>query len=256
MIDENDNQQEFDNLVMKFMGRSEITTKIQTMVNNNQRRLILNIDQLRQSSPELLATLMKNPLKVIPKFEAHLNDLIEELQNSSGKVKTQKNEKTVIRKNIYTVSFDGVFGRNMISPRGLTADLSNQLVCVQGIVTRMSIVRAKLEASVHYCEETKNGTVRDYVDQYSLSLNNSNLGNGNLAQDSKVAPYTSNTVPKKDNHGNPYSFEYGLSSFRDFQTILVQEPPERTPVGQLPRSVEVVVRDDLVDKVKPGDRYV
>ena len=34
--------------------------------------------------------------------------------------------------------------------------------------------------------------------------------------------------------------------------ILVQETPERTPLGELPRSIEVICEEDLIDKVKKG----
>jgi DNA replication licensing factor MCM3 len=252
MMEVNENSSDLENSIMKFMGRSEMMTKIQDMVNRSQRRLIINIDTVRQYDAHLASQIIANPMKIIPMFEAHLQEQTNEVLHSSDKLKSQKNDKSLLsmKQVPFKVTFEGTFGRNMVSPRGLGAELTNQFVCVQGIVTRMSIVRPKLVHSVHYSESTKQGSVKEYHDNFSM---NNNLVNGNF-QGEKGTSYLSNTVPTKDIHGNPLDFEYGLSFFRDFQTLLVQEPPERTPVGQLPRSVEVVLEDDLVDKVKPGDR--
>lgn len=49
---------------------------------------------------------------------------------------------------------------------------------------------------------------------------------------------------------------YDKSKMIDWQKIVLQERPEEVPPGQLPRSIEVVLTDELVDAARPGDRIV
>ena len=44
--------------------------------------------------------------------------------------------------------------------------------------------------------------------------------------------------------------------YKNYQRITLQESPGKVPPGRLPRSKEVILLDDLVDTVKPGDDIV
>ncbi len=91
---------------------------------------------------------------------------------------------------------------------------------------------------MHYCEKTQSFHSREYRDALTL-------GHG--------LPTPMN-YPTEDENGYPLVTEFGFSTYRDTQRISIQEMPERSPAGQLPRPIDIILDDDLVDKTKPGDR--
>lgn len=111
------------------------------------------------------------------------------------------------------------------------------MVSLEGIVTKCSLVRPKVVKSVHWNEAKSIFQFREYRDQTMT-----------------MGAASTSVYPTEDDDGNPLVTEYGYSTYRDHQTISIQEMPERAPAGQLPRGVDVILDDDLVDKVKPGDR--
>jgi DNA replication licensing factor MCM6 len=48
----------------------------------------------------------------------------------------------------------------------------------------------------------------------------------------------------------------GRSSFVDFQRVRVQEHANEIPAGSLPRTVDVILRHEIVDRAKPGDKCI
>lgn len=54
--------------------------------------------------------------------------------------------------------------------------------------------------------------------------------------------------------GKRFRLDEEASVFTDLQTIGIQEKPEDLPAGQLPRTLEIRLTEDLVDRARPGDR--
>ena len=105
-------------------------------------------------------------------FEDELNQSIRALEQEEKSEKTQAQSSDInFPKKIttYYVNLKGNIGRNYVTPRGLKSNLVNELVQVQGIVTKITFVRPRIQTSVHYCEATKRGLIKHYNDKYNLA---------------------------------------------------------------------------------------
>jgi len=200
--------------------------KVKDMVSNNEVRVIVNINDLRRKNPKRCLQLLNESFEELICFQRALKDLVA----SSDPVYGKQHEE-------FFIGFEGSFGNKHNTPRSLTSKFLGNMVCVEGIVTKCSLIRPKIVRSVHYCPTTKKTLERRYTDMTSLE-----------------AMPSSGIYPTKDEDGNLLETEYGLSIYKDHQTFSIQEMPEKAPPGQLPRSVDVIADNDLVDACKPGDR--
>ncbi|KAJ3607284.1 hypothetical protein NHX12_026795 [Muraenolepis orangiensis] len=201
-------------------------TKVRDMMSDNKARLLVNINDLRRRNETRAAKLMKNAFEELLAFQRALKDVVASVDATYAK---QHEE--------FFIGLEGSFGAKHVTPRSLTARLLGGMVCVEGIVTKCSLVRPKVVRSVHYCPATKKTMERKYTDMTSLE-----------------AFPSSAIYPTKDEENNPLETEFGLSVYKDHQTVTVQEMPEKAPAGQLPRSLDIILDNDLVDTAKPGDR--
>lgn len=122
--------------ISEYMAMRDVKTDITRMVGSSNNRLGVNIDKLRSFDTDLANFVLQRPLDSLNMFEQQLDHAVKDLKDDSLK---GMNEKTAARSNDrafptkvkkYYVNFDGNFGRNHITPRGLKANLINQLVTV------------------------------------------------------------------------------------------------------------------------------
>jgi len=202
------------------------TPLINEMIKLDKVRLIVNINHLRQKNPLRCQALLQNSFEELYAFECALKDLV-----------TRKDQAYAFAKHDFFIGFEGSFGAKHVTPRTLSSRHLGQMICVEGIVTKCSLVRSKVVKSVHYCPSTNKFLERKYTDFTSHS-----------------AFPSSSVYPTKDEEGNLLETEFGLSIYKDHQTFTIQEMPEKAPAGQIPRAIDIIGDNDLSDICKPGDR--
>ncbi|UCH56698.1 MAG: minichromosome maintenance protein MCM [Candidatus Bathyarchaeota archaeon] len=116
--------------------------------------------------------------------------------------------------------------------RRMGAEQISNLVMVNGIIVRATSVQPFILRAAFRCSQCAEMILLDQSDQFLKTP--------------RECPSCSSRrgfelVPKE-------------SVFIDSQRVTIQERPEELPAGQLPRQINVELKDDIVDIARPGDR--
>jgi replicative DNA helicase Mcm len=201
--------------------------RVWRMINMNQRSLVLDFDDLILYNPALAEYLVDHPIDALETFSQALRAFVERLNPEYAR----------------SVSRFYVRVRNpprIMKIRELNSEYIGKLVAVEGIVTRVTRIDAKI-VKARYRHLTELGEVHEF--DYPPE--------GEVGERLEKPPFCliCHRPVKLD-------LVSERSSFIDWQKIVIQEKPEEVPGGQIPRSIEAVLTGDIVDSARPGDRVV
>ncbi|KAF7307455.1 DNA helicase [Mycena indigotica] len=118
--------------------------------------------------------------------------------------------------------------------RSLRTEKIGTLMSISGTVTRTSEVRPELLSGTFVCEVCS-GVVTDIEQQFK---------------------YTEPSLCPNLTCGNRTAWKLQIenSKFTDWQKLRIQENPSEIPTGSMPRSLDVILRSEMVERAKAGDK--
>lgn len=127
------------------------------MINDKSHRLIVNVNDLRRRNPTRARCLLNSAFEEQLAFERALKEYVQTVAHEYAKDVEE-----------FFVGFEGSFGGKHVTPRQLSSRHLGNLLCIEGIVTKSSLIRPKVVRSVHYCEATQKVMERRYTDLTSI----------------------------------------------------------------------------------------
>ncbi|MEZ0344989.1 MAG: minichromosome maintenance protein MCM [Infirmifilum sp.] len=206
-------------------GREKYREMIRRMSAENSISLVIDFEDILQYDKTLADTLIDTPLT----FLENASKAVYEVMSIENPEYAQKVREFHVRIRKLPES-------HHVKIRDIRAKHLGQLLAIEGIVTKISPVKHELVLGVFKCKTC--GYEQEVVQE--------------------AEGYTRPTFcPKCEEEGRKsqgFVLVIEKSKFVDIQKFVLQEKPEELPPGQLPRSIDVVVREDLADMVRPGDR--
>ncbi len=223
-----DVRERFYEFLRSFRDRSgsyKYRERVRQMVTMGQRSLIVDYNDLYIFDTRLARLLIDKPDEVLRQASEALRDFVSteapELVEQGLRVRVRALPRT-------------------LPLRRLRSDHIGKLVMLEGILVRTTPVKEKIVRAV-FMHCTREHGCHEFIWPPEGELLGETLERPPVCPVCGSSSGTFRLLPEK-------------SQLVDWQKIVLQERPEEVPSGQLPRSIEVVLTEELVDTARPGDR--
>lgn len=201
-------------------GELKYLQPIGELVSPDRSTLEVNFDDVEKYNQNLATTIIEEYYRIYP-------FLCQAVSNYAKDRTELKKEKECF------VSFTDVPTRQKV--RELTTSKIGTLIRISGQVVRTHPVHPELVSGTFVCLDCQT-EVRDVEQQFK---------------------FTNPTICRNPVCANRRKFmlDTDKSKFIDFQKVRIQETQAELPRGCIPRSVEIILRNEIVETVQAGDRY-
>ncbi|WP_297475244.1 LAGLIDADG family homing endonuclease [Thermococcus sp.] len=201
-------------------GREVYLNKMKDLLTLTPKRsLAIDWTHLNSFDPELAAELLENPEESILAAEDAIQIVLRE--------QLLKEEEFKVHARFFNLP-------KTLLVKELGSEHINRLIQVEGIITRVSEVKPFVEKAVFVCKDCGNEMTR------------------------LQRPYENLVKPAKCDACGSRNIDLDVekSRFVNFQSFRLQDRPESLKGGQMPRFVDAILLDDMVDEALPGDRVL
>ncbi|TBU47236.1 mis5 protein [Dichomitus squalens] len=210
--------------------------QIHTMRDFELTTLYVDYGHLIKLDETLAEALTKQYYRFLPFIRRAVHNLVAEFEPDYLKINptAAATDSVNLESREFNVAF---YSLPLVSGiRDLKTERIGTLMSISGTVTRTSEVRPELLYGSFICEVC-GGLVNDIEQQFK---------------------YTEPSLCPNPICGNrtAWQLQIDTSKFTDWQKVRIQENPSEIPTGSMPRSLDVILRSELVERAKAGDKCV
>lgn len=224
-----EDHEEFD---PQFDGKLYIS-RIAKMVNDESNLLNVDFNHLLNYQDGILSDAISEQFyRFLPFLQNSLRKIVAKYQPQYLRVSSLDNDLSKTIEKDFQISFYNLKTINRI--RDLKAENIGMLLSITGTVTRTSEIRPELYKASFTCDVCK-ALVTNVEQTFKYTEPTSCINNTCINQ-------------------SEWTLNISKSLFLDWQKVRIQENSNEIPNGSMPRTLDIILRGELVDLAKPGDK--